>query len=99
MAGGTFFQFKHFAGATAGTVVAGDSTQNVGGKQALLHTVVVNVAATSVSVYDASTTGDTSTPIALITTGTGTFIYDCEVQKGIMVVIVGASADVTVNYR
>jgi hypothetical protein len=101
MAGGTFFQFKHYAGAVT-QVVAGDASSgtntNTGGKQALLHTVNINAPGTTVSVYDAFQTSDTTTPIGLWTTQTGSFILDIEVQKGIVIITTG-TPDVTVTYR
>jgi len=65
----------------------------------VIHTVVVNVAGTSVTVNDASAANCTGgTTIAAITTGTGTFTYDTLTGNGICIITVGA-ADVTVSSR
>src|SRR5258708_7936472 len=63
----------------------------------VIHTVVVNVAGTSVTVNDASAANCTGgTTIAAITTSTGTFTYDTLTGNGICIITAGA-ADVTVS--
>jgi hypothetical protein len=61
-----------------------------------LHAVFVNQAATTVTIYD--NTAASGTEIAVIGTETGPFIYDAALRKGLTVVIVGSSADITVEY-
>lgn len=94
------FQFKHL---TATAVVAGATA----GPQAILHTVTLNnVASTAVvTIYDDTQTGSpvAANVIAIITGPTAgingnTLIFDCEVQRGIAVIIATAAADITVNY-
>jgi hypothetical protein len=61
-----------------------------------LKSVIVNNAATTVSIYD--NTGGTTNPIAIIATGVGTFAYNCKFNSGLHIVTVGATTDITVTY-
>ncbi|MES1975818.1 MAG: hypothetical protein V4472_25450 [Pseudomonadota bacterium] len=85
------YTYRHIAGAAAAGVVSPTPV--------VLHTVVVNAAATSVTLNDSATVADAgaSNEIAAIGTGVGTFTYDAQLVNGLVVTVVGSGADVTIT--
>ena len=81
--------FSYAHGAGAGNIFAKASP-------GVLHSININTAATTVTIYD--NTSATGTIIAIIGALTGTFTYDVSFVTGLTVAVVG-SGDVTVSYR
>ena len=75
---------------------SGAGSTNIKASAGVLHTITVNTAGTTVTVYDNTTASGAI--IAVIGAVTGTFTYDVSFSTGLTVVIAGA-ADITVSYR
>lgn len=82
--------YVHIPGASTGTQVS-----TIG---QTLHTVVVNTAGTSVTLYD-NASACSGSVVAAIGAVAGTFTYDLKLNNGLCVVTVGSGSDVTVTVR
>jgi hypothetical protein len=81
------FNYEHITGVVTGLAIASGSCT--------LHSVVVNTAATTVTVYDGPV--GSAKVVAVIGTGVGTFLYDLTLVNGLFVTTTGAGTDLTVT--
>ena len=88
LAGTSGFTYTHISTAT--------STQ-IATAPVVLHTVVVNTAGTTITLFDNAGACSTTT-VAVIGAVTGTFAYDINLKNGLCITTVG-SGDVTVGVR
>lgn len=77
-----------------------DTTTTIKSGPGILHSIVINTAASTgtATVYD--NTAGSGTKIATLGTGTaGTFVYDICFNTGLTIVTATAAADITVTYK